>query len=131
MDNNCPICRLLVGKKPGSGKICRACYETQGVVDAYQWFSIVRSLHKSALLFIYGYPFLALLGPIVTWFVTGFSWNGFAIQFTCWGMWIFNVFYLYPKMNIPRTLVARCVRLELAKDELFLAKISGEPLRRD
>lgn len=131
MDNTCPVCRVLVGKSPGGGKICHTCSTTEGVVDAYHWFSITQSLCKSALFFIYGYPFLALLGPIILGMSRGFSWNDIPIQMTCWGMWIFNVFYLYPKLKLPRTFGARCERLELAKDELFLAKIGGEPLRRD
>jgi hypothetical protein len=50
-------------------------------------------------------------------------WIDIILQVIAWGTWGFNVFYYWPKTGV--SILGYNKRLRIAKDELFLAKLSG------
>lgn len=124
MNDKCPSCRVIVGLEPGNGKLCSDCLKTEGVRDCYDSYSITRSVMVCARWFAFGYPILALVYPTVQIIMGTFKWSTTPTFLMCWFFWVFNVFYLYPKIiKIP--LRGKWDKLEKERQELFLAKVSG------
>ena len=128
MNLSCPICRVIDGKRPGRGKICPECSSIQGLSICYDEFSIYRMMKRTVWLMTLFFPAM-LIGHIIILACTHrFNVMGCISQLVCWGVWCLNVFYIYPKIGVPR--FGKWKKMEDARDKLFITKVSGRQIER-
>jgi len=123
MNLSCPICRVIEGKRPGCGKICKDCVETEGISIRYDEFSVYRMIKQTTVLMTCVWPLMLVFQLIWTCFSHCNVWS-IVVQVVCWATWVFNVFYLYPKLGVP--IFGKWQKMEDARDKLFLVKLSGK-----
>ena len=123
MKNRCPACRVIYGERPGSGKLCPECRETEGVEIAYMEFLFCSSVKQTVVLMTLVWPVLLIAHLVFLAVVGRFNAWGIVMQVVCWATWVFNVFYLYPKLGVPR--FGAWKKMEDARDKLFVTKVAG------
>lgn len=128
MNPKCPACRVLARKSPGGGSLCNDCENTEGVRKNYDEFWILNNLRQCVFLFTYFYPVLIQIHVLLIW-VLGFSWMIVFGYVCCWGVWFFNVFWLYPRLKVPKR--GEWHKVEEARDKLFLAKVAARKIGWD
>lgn len=105
------------------GALCEDCAKTEGVKLAYDGFWVYTSVKRMVLWYTYLFPLL-LIGNIVLVVFHRNDLGNLIGLLTPMGLWVFNVFWLWPKMKIPRW--GKWEKMEEARDNLFIAKISGK-----
>lgn len=123
MNEKCPACRAIEGQNPGGGTFCEDCSKTSGVMDAYHSFQVMQSIKTTTIWYTYVFPLL-ILGHI-TLIVTGqLKFSSLFGMLVPIGLWVFNVFWLWPKLKIPRW--GKWQKMEDERDKLFIVKLSGK-----
>lgn len=128
MNNRCPACRAISGKRHGRGELCPDCRETEGVYLAYSEFDIYSMVKQTCVMMTLVFPVFLVCHIILMATVWKFNAWGIINQVVCWGTWVFNVFYLYPKLGVPR--FGAWKKMEDARDKLFIRKVAGRRIVR-
>ena len=126
--NSCPICRVIEGKRPGNGKICQSCKEIDGLELAYGEYSAYEMVRSSVFLMTLYFPMMLIIAIVVLSIQSKFNWFSVIAQLVSWATWFLTVFYLYPKLGVPR--FGKWQKMEDAKDRLFITKLSGRRVEK-
>jgi len=122
---------MILGFKPGRGDRCQECKNTVGVEDAYAWYKMERQMELQSKAYVYLFPALMIVAMFERIYVYkgGYTLRSFLIyDLVPWGLWVFNVFFLWPGKGV--SIPGMKDRLKRAKDDLFLKKLGGEPVRK-
>ena len=128
MNKPCPICQALRGKKPGKGKLCWDCDNNQSLKNAWDSYQIVQNLSQTQWMYRYLFPVLLIATHLFLYFRNG-GWSGYKIgaaagELVAWGMWLFNVFWLWPKQKLKVSDMRE--RMSVDRDRMLLLKVAGE-----
>ena len=118
----CPICETLrEGHVVKEGTLCADCNDSYDIKDCWDSLCLMRSLRTTILMFVWGYPLL-LIGSMFVVMRDGGSLMWIPGMTTSWGIWAFNVFYLFPRQKIQRG--KDDWRVEQAMQDLFVARVA-------
>jgi hypothetical protein len=120
----CPVCQLLVGEKVTGKVFCRDCAGNPRIRDHWDSLAIIDTVGQANSVFRYFYPVLLVTGEVFIYFHGGFDFGTVATSLTAWGIWGFNIFWLWPKQNL--TIEGVKLKRQKAIDELLIVKVAGK-----
>jgi hypothetical protein len=123
MKKTCPACRAIEGHNPDDGALCDDCAKTAGVRTAYDGFWVMNTVKRTVVIYTFLFPLL-MIASIAVVIIQKKGWGNLVGLLTPIGLWVFNVFWLWPKMKIPRW--GKWDKMEDARDQIFIAKVAGE-----
>lgn len=127
MKNNhktkCPVCQVLRGEKyRPKKKVCRDCAENKQVGILWQEYETLELVLQTQNMYIYFFPPIIIASQALMW-LRSKSFGQVSVTITVFGVWVFNLYYLWPKNKMrKRDILAK---LAVVKDKMTIAKIAG------
>jgi len=121
----CPVCEVLRGNKPDmKAGLCRDCRENKKVRNDWSEFQVLGTISHASHLLRYWFPALLIFGDAFLIWRSGLTFSIVLGMVTPWGLWVFNVFYLYPRQRLTPADLRR--KKAALMDKLLVHKIAGE-----
>ena len=120
----CPICQVIRNERYGSITVkCQDCSDNESLLRLWGSYEILETIYSTNRLFMYWFPALLVAGDIFL-IAKGAHFGTITSTLTAWGMWAFNVFWLWPKNKCrPKDVMEQMKDL---RDKMQIAKFAAQ-----
>lgn len=124
MNTECPICNLLKGDgKNVDGTLCEDCRANQKLQAGFEGWRMLRTVRNAVMFYTWLWPVVLLL--IMCLDVVRSDWTSLTGIVVAFLMWVFCVFWLYPKQGIDRAFWKPWAKMVAEREKMFISKVSG------